>query len=434
MKRPIIILLLSILLGFLLTACGSKTALRYSVTGTAKEASIRYMDGEGALSEETVAQLPFELEIEAGKTADFQIYVTNISGQGEIQCEVFTDDNRLGNARGSLFAGCEGDYKKQGGGLETYFRGYDDVIPAGYDAPAVKLPDGLSGILLFAGDNKEADSRNFYAFNLNAGGELTQITEGLGRGSSCPRLSPDGTQLAFVYDGSLSDLLVINLKNASLTNLTNDAKVSIEQFCADWSPDGSQIVFSSAKKDSANNWMQQIYSIQPNGSALTQLTANTNEEEDYQNPVWSPDGQHIAFISDILSATVYQIDAGGSDLTSPWEIEAIVQDFHWSPDGTKIVYACNGSGNGVCLMNSDGSDPVALTDTSFGDIYYTAWSPDGAKIAFIGEKNDATNIFVVNPDGTGLVQVTHLLGITPHWVSWVPNTDLPNTPIPARIH
>jgi TolB protein len=84
-------------------------------------------------------------------------------------------------------------------------------------------------------------------------------------------------------------------------------------------------------------------------------------------------------------------------------------------------------------MNSDGGDSSKLTDNTLERIYYTAWSPDGTKIAFIAKKDDETNIFVINPDGSDLVQITHLQDMDPHWVSWIPSIDLPDTPIPVSI-
>lgn len=432
MKRPVIILMLSLLFGSLLTACGFGTTLRYSVTGTSKEVSVRYVDGEGETSAETVVTLPFDLELKAGNSFDFQLYVSNISGQGEIQCEVFADDKSLGNASGSTFAGCEGSYEKRGNDIRTRFTGYDDVIPDSYDAPAVKLPAGVSGMILFAGDEKEAGRRDFYAYDLS-GGKLIQLTEGLGRSSSCPRLSPDGSRLSFMYGGSISDLFILNLDGTGLANLTNDAKDSIEDFCADWSPDGSQLIFSAAKEESPNDWIQQIYSAKTDGSGITQLTANTNEAEDYQDPVFSPDGKKIAFISDTLAGNVYQMNADGSDFILFSDLKDSIEDFHWSPDGTKIVYACHSIGEKVCIMNSDGSASLALTDDSVEGIYHTAWSPDGAKIAFAARNEESTEIYVINPDGTDLLQVTHLQGMVPYWISWIPSTALPSAPTPVSI-
>ncbi len=433
--KHLALVLLFVLLSSLLTACSGKTAVRYSVTGTAKEVSVRYVNADGETSEETVVNLPFELELETDNSFDFQIYATNISGQGEIECEVFANDQRLGDARGEIFAGCDGSFERRSNDLETRFRGYDDVIPEGYDAPAVRLPEGVNGMILFAGDQKGAERRDFYVYDLSSS-ELIQLTDGLGRSSSCPSLSPNGKQISFVYSGSVFDLFILNLENGVLTNLINDGKDSLEDFCADWSPDGSQIIFTAAKKISGD-WIHQVYSAKTDGAGITQLTKNTNEGEDYRNPVWSPDGKKIAFISNIFGNDVYVMNGNGSEQTLFGDIEDLVKDFHWSPDGSEIVFACHEGldniGEGVCIMNSDGSGLIKVEDESLEGIYYTAWSPDGTKIAFAARKGDSTDIYIVNPDSTGLMQITHLQGMVPYWISWISSMDLPSEPIPVSI-
>lgn len=434
MKCAAKILLLAILV-MLLSGCSRAPNIRYRVTGTAEEVSIRFVDKDGERSEPTVVKLPYELEFKTSSSFDFQIYATNISGRGEIKCEVFADDRRLGDARGKVFAGCEGSYEQRGNDTQVRFTGYDDVIPEGYEPPSVKLPEGVSGAILFAGEEKDAGYRNFYIYDLSKGGKPIQITDGLGPSSSCPRLSPDGKQLAFVYSGSVFDLFVLHLENGDLTNLTNDGKDSLEEFCVDWAPDGSQIIFTAGKKE-AGDWFYQVYSAKPDGSGITQLTANTVGDVRYRNAVWSPDGKRIAFL-DNLGHEVYVINADGSDQTSFGDIENLVQDFHWSPDGTRIVFACHGGldniGEGVCIMNSDGSGLVKAEDASLEDIYYTAWSPDGTKIAFAGSKGGSTNIYLLNPDGTGLTQVTNFQGLVPRWISWISSVELPDAALPVSI-
>src|SRR5204863_2255551 len=53
-------------------------------------------------------------------------------------------------------------------------------------------------------------------------------------------------------------------------------------------------------------------------------------------------------------------------------------------------------------MNADGLGQLQLT--SDGNNHSPAWSPDGSKIAFsrLGPQDTRTNIYLVNPDGSGL--------------------------------
>jgi TolB protein len=69
-------------------------------------------------------------------------------------------------------------------------------------------------------------------------------------------------------------------------------------------------------------------------------------------------------------------------------------------------------------MNRDGTGQVQLTDNDVPDLT-ASWSPDAKKIAFhrrVGGRGQF-QIFVVNPDGTGEVQLTFPPGINafPHW-------------------
>jgi dipeptidyl aminopeptidase/acylaminoacyl peptidase len=78
----------------------------------------------------------------------------------------------------------------------------------------------------------------------------------------------------------------------------------------------------------------------------------------------------------------------------------------WSPDGSKIAFTSNKSGNGLQLyaIHPDGSGEVNLMSTlDNGGVNLTpSWSPDGKKLVFeyIGE------IYLVNSDGSGLKKIT----------------------------
>jgi TolB protein len=74
----------------------------------------------------------------------------------------------------------------------------------------------------------------------------------------------------------------------------------------------------------------------------------------------------------------------------------------WSPDGTRIVYTCFGlTASDICVINADGTGMLNLTNTQSVDEGFPAWSPDGKQIAFTTRRDGYNEIYVMPAPAAG---------------------------------
>ena len=74
----------------------------------------------------------------------------------------------------------------------------------------------------------------------------------------------------------------------------------------------------------------------------------------------------------------------------------------------------------IYLMNSDGKRVRRLTEHPQAD-GIPSWSPDGQKIAFVSFRNEPRDIYVMNPDGTNLINLTQSPERSDNYPSWSPD-------------
>jgi len=184
-----------------------------------------------------------------------------------------------------------------------------------------------------------------------------------------------------------------------------------------WSPDRQRIAFVHD-----SNGRGQIYVIDPDyaGSRWTYdsssavaptlpdgsrwVNLSKNEHCD-RNPVWSPDGKSIAFLSDRDGDwNVYVMDRDGKNQRRISDDPGRDSQPVWSPDGKWIAF-CRDMGDDVDLfvVNSDGSNERVVV-RHHDDVWDPAWSPDGSRIACIGVDNPNQNALLVADLETGKVK------------------------------
>ncbi len=103
-----------------------------------------------------------------------------------------------------------------------------------------------------------------------------------------------------------------------------------------------KIAFAS-DRDDVPFGVRDIFTVNPDGGGLVNITSNAGTSDSDDDPAWSPDGRMIAFV---------RADESGE-----------------------------GTGSFIYLMNADGTGVRRLPNTGFNAANPT-WSPDGTRIAF----------------------------------------------------
>lgn len=138
----------------------------------------------------------------------------------------------------------------------------------------------------------------------------------------------------------------------------------------------------------------------------TNRRQRTDSNADDITPIWSPDGQRIAFVSQRDgNRDIYMISADTLTDTQPVNITRHPSEDWtpaWSPDGQKIAFSSNRQGNWeIFIVNPDGTDLRQITNDGEGNLS-PVWSPDGQTMAYASKRDGDWEIYTMPaPDVQG---------------------------------
>jgi TolB protein len=203
-----------------------------------------------------------------------------------------------------------------------------------------------------------------------------------------------------------TDLYSVQPDGSALTQLT--ATPHRMEFAPAWSPDGTRIVFSRTLAPFGHG---SIWVIRADGSSPVRLTSGI----DARDPAWSPNGRRIAFTrfdgqGGPNIVTMRAADGGGMRRITPWN--SLEFSPAWSPDGTTIAFTRGfeqGDVGNIWVIDLSTMDATKLTSSPAYD-YGANWSPDGTTIAFERALENTAQVMTIGADGTGLTALT-----SSHW-------------------
>jgi Tol biopolymer transport system component/DNA-binding winged helix-turn-helix (wHTH) protein len=341
------------------------------------------------------------------------------------------------------------------------------ALPGWADFPAIS-PDGSRVVFEWTGE------QHFTAFDLyvkTIGNEnLLRLTNDPAV-HLAPTWSPDGTQIAFqrvAKDGG--GIYVVPAQGGAVRKLRSTNASFDRSMHISWSPDGKTIAFADSPFPGGHKRLQ-LLSLE-----TLQSTPIDHDDKCVEEvlPAFSPDGKQLAYACSLASR---EGEFGLSVLTAEGRAPRIIKEssgwlkgLEWLPDSKTLLFAewhtgtehavlreldlANGSiRDRVVIPHSHFSDafsanggrlafvvnsgvknniwrgdlvhpdapPVKLISTT-RDQFCPKYSPDGRYIAFASNRGGPPEIWVSDPDGQNVVQLSNLRGLATGSPAWSPDS------------
>lgn len=340
-----------------------------------------------------------------------------------------------------------------------------EVVPLvglrGFQATPAFSPDGS---LVAFRQSDGADNTGIYAA-LVGGEKSVQLSRD--PGDCCPTWSPDGRQIAFVrYSQNTFSIYTVPALGGTEHRVYRGSNLMGSGLT--WSPDGKSLAFPQSTADPSRSWISVLSLADCSTHALTSPPDGSLDQE----PAFSPDGVHLAFIRSTVAGVsndVFIIPAvGGTAKRLTFDHRPIMGPPTWTPNSREIIFSSDrGVATGLWRLSTAGGTPrpvagpvgeamwpsipargnalvyeqvasrfnlwrLDLKDPQHherapsalisekGDKMRPELSPDGKRIAFESNRLGFWDIWTCTSDGSDCQQVTSLHG-TAGRARWSPN-------------
>jgi Tol biopolymer transport system component/DNA-binding winged helix-turn-helix (wHTH) protein len=316
---------------------------------------------------------------------------------------------RLTNGRGDAFPTWSPDgrrvafyrFSEHGTAIYTVpaLGGTEQRLHTGFSGPwAIGLDWSPDGKVLAFSESQEDKNRAWITLLSLADSAIHPLTSPSNQEyDSAPAFSPDGSRVVFIRGivaGVVSDLYVVSATGGTPNQLTFDKTWIFGS--PTWSPDGREIVFSSARGGLGALWRVSASGGTPRPVEGVGVIA------------WAPSislkGNRLVYQQMSFKDSVFRLNL--TDNNHRRGVPTILRSekgINWrpqfSPDGKRFAFESNGLGYPeIWACDSDGSHCAPLTSLR-GTAGAPRWSPDGRYIAFEFRPKEHSEIYLLEVGG-----------------------------------
>ncbi len=204
-----------------------------------------------------------------------------------------------------------------------------------------------------------------------------------------------GSSFLFVNNSTGNkEIYMCDFDGYNIKRITSDKSIALSPR---WSPKGGRFVFTSYREDQAGLYVKDISS--------GKIRKVSGSEEGFSGS-WANDGKSLDLtLNRKGDSDIYNVDLNGKIKEKLVGHRGIDISSSRSPDGSKIVFTSGRSGLSQVYVKDLKTGSEERITFDFNEATSPVWSSKG-RIAFDGITKGKHDIYTINPDGTGLKQLT----------------------------